>query len=79
MGRGIYKIRKRGMQRALFINKQATERNLTNEHTSAGFESVGAKGKDITREAGLKEGGLVSRYGGSSGRIRHCQRNQNLR
>lgn len=31
-------------------------------HTSAGFEGVGTKGKDVGGEAGLKECGFIARY-----------------
>jgi hypothetical protein len=41
--------------------------------TSAGFEGVGAKGKDVGGEAGLEERSFVGRYsgGGRLGRSGH--------
>ena len=42
------------------------------KRTSTRFESVGAKGKDVGREAGLEESGFVGWYRGSLSRRSHC-------
>lgn len=46
----------------------------TRVHTSAGFEGVGAKGKDVGGEAGLEEQGFVGRYSRGSRLVRSSHR-----